>query len=224
MKGVMLISYTESEPKPVFHCLEESYKWEEAIEKGIHDYFVERRNQGYVSRDPLSDVKGRFLRKFWKTDAPLWKKVAANLEYSMLSLILDEDRSVVLEALTNVAAINPYNQFGVAKELLKTLSAGPMVFYNPKDDSDRPIIEKWSLGGNIFKVDEESRKGEAFIDGIKLAEKLKQKDYTVAQLQELVRTDENLLMWCSVDEVVENIRRIITPPRPMFNVPWSEED
>jgi hypothetical protein len=224
MKGVMLISYNEGETKPEFHSLEESYKWESAIREGIPNYFSERRKQGYVSRGPLSDVEGRFLRKFWQTDAPLWKKVAINLHSDVLSLILDEDRPRVLESLTNVAAVNPYDPFEVAKELLQTLSAGPVIFYNSKDDSDRPLIEKWGLGGNIFKVDEEGSRKEPFIDGVKLAEKIRERDYTSAQLKELVENDPDLLMWHSVDEVVENIRKITTPPMPIFNTPWSEED
>ena len=220
----MLISYNEGETKPEFHPVGKGYEWGENVYKAIPDYFSERREQGYVSRDALDDVEGRFLRVFWKTDAPLWKKVAGNLESDILSLILNEDRDIVMEALTNLIVPTSYEGFTTAKEILETLPSGPVIFYNSKNDSDRPTAEHSALGGNIFKVDMEDRERELIVDGVKLAEKLGQGTHTSAQIYEMITTDENLLMWHSVDEVVENVRMITTPPRPMFNMPWSEKD
>lgn len=223
MKGVMLIKYNEGASIPEFHQLGNDYEWEEGVHGGMPDYFSERRKQGYISRDPLSDAEGRFLRQFWKTDAPEWKKVAANLERDVLSLILDEDRTVVSEALNHLISVRPYGKFTEAKHLLETLSPGLIVFYNQKVVSDKPIAEHYALGGNLFRVDTNDGKRELIVDGVKLAEKLREGTYSRAQLYELITNDETLLIWHSVDEVVEKVRRITVPPRPLFYMPELEE-
>ena len=114
-----------------------SLGWHHGFEKIIPDY-VGQTNEERAVDSPLDLPWSIFsvptlLEKYWKSDAPLERKIAASLANSVRkSLILDEDRGQVVKVISSIQDRKDYTGFPALLGLLQTLDAGPLVlsFYS----------------------------------------------------------------------------------------------